>query len=304
MMHGTTADAPPNVIHGRIVSDQNQTGAAEAIIRPSSLQTFAGCQRRWAATAMPDLLRETGYDLRKNLPKHIGAAIGTGVHAAVAYTLERKRESGDLGGSDEAEGRAEAALVEGLQEGAIWDDATPSLNTAKTQAQRMVRSYRRHIAPFVQPLLVEERLVADVGDGWHLSGQADTLAGGEGNRVRDLKTQRALSNHSLQMGGYGVILQAHGLDVSGAVIDFIPRVRVSAEQPPPESHEIPLRYAVAEAWDTIDAVKAAVAEFQRRAADPSGRDPAGAFRANPTSSLCGEKWCPAFGTDFCRITRR
>ena len=278
--------------------------AAENIIRPSSFPTFAGCGRRWAATTLADLVREAGYDLRKNLPKHVGAAIGTGVHAAVAYTLEQKREHGDLGGAAEAENRAEAALVEGLQEGAIWDDATPSVGTAKAQTSRMVRSYRRHLAPHVQPLLVEQRLIADVGDGWHLSGQADTLAGGEGNRVRDLKTARALSNHALQLGGYGILLQAHGLDVAGAVIDYLPRVRLSQEQPPPESHDVPLRHAVAEAWDLLDAAKSAVTEFQRRAADPSGRDPAGAFRANPSSSLCGEKWCPAFGTSFCRITSR
>jgi hypothetical protein len=285
------------------MSDQIQTGVG--LLRPSSLQTFAGCQRRWAATQIPALVTEMGYDLRKSLPRHIGAAVGTGVHAGVAYTLEQKRENGDLGGAAEAENRAEAALVDGLQEGAIWDEATPSLPIAKTQAQRMVRSYRRHLAPIVAPLLVEQRLVADIGDGWHLSGQADTLAAGAGNTVRDLKTSaREVGNHALQLGAYGVIFQAHGLDVHGALVDHLPRVRLSAEQPPPTTHEIPLRHAVAEAWDTMDAIRGAVSEFQRRAADPSGRDPAGAFRANPSSSLCGEKWCPAFATSFCKITKR
>lgn len=274
------------------------------VIRPSSLQTFSDCPRRWAATQLPALVTEAGYHLHKSLPKHVGAAIGTGVHAGVAYTLEQKRDHGDIGGAAEAENRAEAALVEGLQEGAIWDEATPSLGTAKTQAQRMVRSYRRHLAPFVQPLFVEERLVADVGDGWQLSGQADTLAHDGRSRVRDVKTSAKLGNYGLQLGGYGIIFQAHSIEVDGAVVDHLPRVRLSAEQPPPATWEVPLRAAVAEAWDVLSSLKRDVSEFQARAADPSGRDPAGAFRANPSSSLCGEKWCPAHGTSFCPITKR
>lgn len=281
-----------------------QLQPAVGLLRPSSLQTFAGCQRRWAATQIPELVQEFGYTLRKSLPRHVGAAIGTGVHAAVAYTMEQKRDAGDLGAATEAENRAEAALVEGVQEGAVWDDATPSLGTAKAQTSRMVRSYRRHLAPTVSPLLIEERLVADIGGGWQMSGQPDALAAHPENYVRDIKTSRVAGNHALQVGAYAILLQAHGFDLAGAIIDRIPRVRLSAEQPPPESEQIPLRPAVAEAWDTMDALRASVGEFQARAADPSGRDPAGAFRANPSSSLCGEKWCPAHGTSFCPITKR
>ena len=281
----------------------SQVQTAVGLLRPSSLVGFGDCPRRFAARHLSELVTETGYDLRRGLPTHIGAAVGTAVHAAAAYTLEQRRDTGDMGSASEAEARAEAALVERTEQGAMWDEVTPSISTAKVQAAKMARSYRRHIAPHVVPVLIEERLVADVGDGWQLSGQADLLAGDPDRDLHDLKTGR-LRNNSVQYGAYGIVLTAHGLVPQRLLEDFIPRVRVSAEQPPPETHEIPLRYAVAEAWDVIDAAKAAVAEFQRRAADPSGRDPAGAFRANPTSSLCGEKWCPAFGTDFCRITRR
>jgi len=274
------------------------------IIRPSSLSSYADCPRKWAATQIQSLVEEAGYTLRKAMPRHIGAAIGTGVHAAAAYTLEQKRDHGDLGAATEAENRAEVALLEGLQDGAIWDEATPSVGTAKTQTARMVRSYRRHLAPVVVPMLIEERLVADVGDDWQISGQPDALASNPQDFLRDLKTTAVARNHALQMGGYGILLQAHGFDLAGAIIDRIPRVRLSAEQPPPASEQIPLRPAVAEAWDTLDSLKRNVREFQTRAADPSGRDPAGAFRANPASSLCGEKWCPAHGTSFCPITKR
>lgn len=283
------------------MSDQLQTGVG--LLRPSSLVGFGDCPRRFAARSLRPMVEEAGYILRTGLPTHIGAAVGSAVHAGAAYTLEEKRDTGDLGGAAEAENRAEATLVERLAEGAMWDETTPSLATAKTQAARMVRSYRRHLAPHVTPLLIEERLVANVGDGWELSGQADLLAGDPDRDLRDLKTGKK-RNNQIQYGAYGIVLQAHGLAPNRIIEDFIARVRVSAEQPPPESEQIPLRPAVAEAWDVIDSIKHAVTEFQARAADPSGREPAGAFRANPSSSLCGEKWCPAYGTSFCKITSR
>ena len=284
------------------MSDQVQT--AVGLIRPSSLVGFSDCPRRFAARHLPDLVAEAGYDLRRGLLSHVGAAVGTAVHAAAAYTLEQRRDTGEMGSASEAEARAETALVERMAEGTMWDEVTPSLPTAKVQAAKMTRSYRRHIAPFVVPLLIEERLVADVGDGWQISGQPDVLAGDPNNVLRDEKSGTRRRNNSNQYGAYAILLAAHGLAPQRLLEDFIPRVRVSAEQPPPETHEIPLRHAVAEAWDTIDGVKGAVTEFQRRAADPSGRDPAGAFRANPSSSLCGEKWCPAYATSFCKITSR
>lgn len=284
------------------MSDQIATGVG--LIRPSSLVTEQDCSRRFAARHLSDLVASAGYRLRRDMRTHVGAAVGTALHAAAAYTLEQKRDTGDLGSGTEAENRGEAALLERLADGAMWDETTPSVATAKAQVARMGKSYRRHIAPFVVPQFIEERLVADVGDGWQLSGQADLLAGDPDRELRDVKSGVRRRNNSVQYGSYAIVLTAHGIAPNRILEDFIPRVRLSAEQPPPESEPIPLWPAVAEAWNTIDGIKAAVIEFERRAADPSGREPAGAFRANPASSLCGEKWCPAHGTEFCRITKR
>lgn len=286
------------------MSDQGQIQTRVGLIRPSSLGTWVDCDRRFAARHLPELVAEAGYSLRRDLRQHVGGAVGTALHAAAAYTLEQRRATGELGAESEATDRAEAALVERLEGGTIWDEVTANLGTAKQQAARMARSYRKHIAPHVEPILIEQRMVADVGDGWHMSGQPDVLAGDPANLLRDEKSGTRRRNHAHQYGAYAILLGAHDLAPRRLLEDFVPRVRMSAEQPPPETHEVPLRYAVAEAWDAIDGIKQAVTEFQRRAADPSGRDPAGAFRANPSSALCGEKWCSAFGTDFCRITRR
>ena len=61
-----------------------------------------------------------------------------------------------------------------------------------------------------------------------------------------------------------------------------------------------MQMAQHEAFETIEAVGRSVDEFRGRVADRHGRRPEMAFRANPASSLCSRRWCPAWGSDFCR----
>lgn len=279
---------------------QSTVGSRRGLIRPSSLPTFSDCPRRFAARHLADMAEEAGYELRREMRRHIGAAVGTAVHAGVAFTLTAKRDTGELGNATEAEHLAEIALIQGVQEGAIWDDTSPNVPVAKLQATRMVRSYRRHVAPNIVPLLIEERRVADIGDSWQVSGQADTLTGDPDDHLRDLKTGARKRANAPQYGAYVLVFEAHGYAVPRITEDFLPRVRKDAEQPPPVAIAIDRRSAVMSAWDIIGAVKAATAEFERRVADPHGLDPLGAFLPNPNSALCGEKWCPAWGTKFCR----
>lgn len=271
------------------------------LLRPSSLSTYADCPRRFAARHLRDLVAEAGYDLRPAGARHVGATVGTAVHAGVAATLRAKQATGDLGNATEIEDQAEAALVADWETGVDLDDTTPNLPVAKMQARRMIRSYRLHLAPVVDPQLVEERLVADVGDGWQVSGQGDVLANGNPDeRVRDVKTGTRRRPNAPQYGGYVLVYEAHGYTVPEIVEDYLARVRRDAVQPPPVSIEIDRRQAVLAAWEVISAIKAGVAEYDRRVADPHGMEPSGAFLANPMSSLCGERWCPAWGTKFCR----
>lgn len=281
-----------------MVGDGVQTG--RGLLRPSSLPTMPDCQRRFAARHLRDVIASAGYQLAPETLRHVGAAVGTAVHAGVAITLKAKMLTGELGNATEAEDQAEAALVDGWNQGVHVDDTSPNLSTAKIQARRMLRSYRLHLAPVVEPILVEERLVADVGDGWQISGQGDAVTGDPDERLRDLKTGTRRRANQAQYGGYVLVHEAHGFRVPHLTEDYLARVRRDAEQPPPVSIEIDRRRALLAAWEIIGAVKASVAEFDRRVADPHGLEPAGAFLANPNSSLCGQRWCPAWGTDFCR----
>lgn len=273
-------------------------------IRPSSLTTWVDCGRRWAASHLHDEIQQAGYTLRFQPVTHVGAAVGSGVHAAAAYTMEEKRVSGGLGADSEAEDRAVAEFEARSEYGVGWDDTTPSVPTAKRQLARMTRSYRRHLAPVIEPVVIETRLEADIGDGWGMSGQLDVLAGDPDNVLRDLKTGSRQRSNGIQYGAYVMLFRAHGYGVHLIVEDYIARVRIDREQPPPTETHIPLRSAVEDAWEAFDGIKRSTAEFERRLADQNGRAPHAAFPSNPASALCGERWCRAWGTDFCHSHKR
>lgn len=271
----------------------------EHVIRPSYLPSWSDCSRRTAARLFADLIKGAGYELRP-LPSTVGATVGSAVHASASYTLEHKRDDGTLGHEDEALDRAMAEFDRRAEEdGCLYDATTNSRNTAQQQIRRMSHSYRTVIAPELQPVLVEERLEVESGDGFVLSGQMDSLSA-EPHRIRDVKSGVRRRANAAQYGAYSMIARAHGHDVRQLAEDFIPRVRLDKPQPDPETHLIPIDVAEQEAWEIIADIRTSVSEFVRRVGDPNGPPPNGAFRANPMSQLCTDRYCAAWGTDFCR----
>jgi hypothetical protein len=190
-------------------------------------------------------------------------------------------------------------------EGAEWDQTTDKMNTAERQVRRMTLSYRTDLAPLIEPIEVESRLEADLAPGWTLSGQADLIAAerGDSRTVRDTKSGTRARANGAQYGAYSLLWRAHGVEASRIFEDYVPRVRLDKEQPPPLTISIDVQQASADAWDAMQAIMRDVDEFDRRVADPAGAPPPGAFRANPNSALCSAQWCPAWGTKWCRSHR-
>jgi hypothetical protein len=270
---------------------------SEWIARPSSLPTWSDCSRRTAAKLWPDLIEGAGYSLRRLAPS-VGAPIGSGVHAGASVTLKAKLETGDIGPDDVAE---QAALEEfdarAQADGVLYDSTTQNRNHAQRQIVRMTGSFRQEIAPQITPTLVEERVEASFF-GMVVSGQADNLAV-EGRRLRDLKTGIMRRPNGPQYGGYSLLYRAHGYEIEQIVEDHIPRVSISKEQPPAESHIIPVDAAETEAYAILMDMRASIDEFIRLLRE-GGAPAYTAFRANPMSALCSDRYCPAWGTDFCR----
>jgi hypothetical protein len=273
------------------------------IIRASSLSGYADCPRRAAARLFRREIEAAGYRLAA-AGRGIGAVIGHAVHKAARVTLEEKARSGSLPPVDIATDAALETLTEELRDGPIEYDgargATHNKRDAEAQSVVMARSYHRVIAPQVQPVLVEERLEAEVEPGLVLSGQADVIAREPGS-VRDLKTGvRKPSGVSPQLGGYALLGRSNGLVIETCSIDFVQRVHVRKPQPDPVTTSVPIAPAETAAVNILRAMARDPDVF--RHGDAERRIMPGdpwAFMPNPSSVLCGPKYCPAFGTEFC-----
>lgn len=272
-------------------------------IRASSLSGYADCPRRSAARIFADDVRAAGYDIRI-LNAGIGAAVGTAVHAAAAEVLRHKLETGgDLPSvSDTEEVAVEALRAEIDGAGGVEYDqrVTPNLNDGQIQAARMARVFRASVAPDIDPLTVEERLEARVSRDTVVSGQSDILARTP-IALHDLKTGAKLGYHGPQIGAYSLLQRSHGLTVTAASIDYIPRV--AAKKPQPDAQSI--IYDLAACETAAVAVLAHMESDIRTFREGDARlriqpGDAWSFPANPSSKLCSARFCPAFMTNFCR----
>lgn len=272
-----------------------------SVIRASATTSYPDCKRRGAAQMFPEDVRAAGFTV-KRLPKSIGAHIGSGVHAGAAAMISEKIKTGEIG---PARVSVEAGIAElrkrTVDDGVLYDDEAINANEAESQVYRMTMAYRSHIAPHVKPIAVEERLEAQVNERLILSGQSDLIAR-EPGAVRDLKTGKMLGYHLPQLGSYALLSRAHrDIDIERAIIDFVPRAPMSRPQPQPTSHTFDVATAEQVTVSILSEIDRDLTTF--RHGDPERRlvpgDPR-SFIANPNSRLCSAKWCPAYGTDFCK----
>jgi hypothetical protein len=271
--------------------------AEPTIIRASALSGYPDCNRRGAARLFRSEIEAAGYRLR-HIPRGIGAAIGTAVHKAAQVLLGEKAASGVLPPASVATDAALDELHAQLGQGDIaYDRPTLNRNEATRQAIGMTRVYRSVVAPQVEPMLVEERLEAEVAPGIVLSGHADVVAREPGG-IRDLKTsaRKHPGSHAAQCGAYSLLARSNGTDITEASIDFIQRVNPSRPQPDPTSKMIPIAAAETAATNILRHINDDLNTFRYGNAEQhiNPGDP-WSFTANPASTLCGEKYCPCWG---------
>ncbi|MBY0355073.1 MAG: PD-(D/E)XK nuclease family protein [Rickettsiales bacterium] len=258
----------------------------KTVIRSSGLPSYADCPRRAATKFLWDELIKAGYELRET-PQGIGAALGSSTHASAAYSLNSKIYDGNLGSEDSALDLAFETFNEiSRTEGIVYDGTTPTYDRAELQLKTLVRSYRVQVAPVIEPVEVEIRLEADIGGGFILSGQFDVR---EAITIRDLKTGAASRANISQYGAYALLCSVHQRTVDRIIEDYLPRKR----EPEVEFFEYDVGAATKAARAILKRIKDDTAAF-RASGEPTS------FIANPQSMLCSDRYCPAWGTAFCR----
>ena len=264
-------------------------------IRASMLPSYPDCPRRAVAKQYRRKFEKLGYEFRELAPS-VGAAAGTAVHKGAEMML-RAKHAGKTISLDQALEPAITGFQEETGKGAIWDETTPNSNVAAEQIKRMVAMYAVQLdipATVNGEPAVELSLKANAGDGWELTGHIDLVT--ETGWVRDTKTGALMRPYHAQLGAYSLLVRSNKIiDVKGAAIDFIKRVGKTKPQPPCEAQEYAVGPCERNALALIGKLKADMAQF-----DATGD--LGSFMPNPMSMMCGDKYCPAWGTAFCELT--
>jgi hypothetical protein len=278
----------------QLLEIQQQSPEKAITIRVSTLPAYADCPRRAAAKSWRYMIENDGFNLRK-LPNTIGAAIGSGVHAGAAYILVSKRDGADAQIKD----AQELSIIELRKQtaaGSLWDNTTSNQNTAERQTLRLTTQVNSDLAPTINPELVENRRKAVIAPGWELSGQSDTET--TDAVIRDWKTGAVLRQYQAQHGGYSLLRRSQGgTRPSRLIMDHLKRVAIDRPQPPVMSVEYDISMAERAAWGTIKHIMRDIRAFLK-SGDPW------CFACNPMSMMCGDKYCPAWGTAFCEMGKK
>ena len=272
------------------------------IIRASALTVYPDCPRRAAARLFRKEIEAAGFSLRSP-PRGVGAAVGTAVHNAARLVLDDLAHRGELPPVARAVDVGCNTLTDELGRGEIlFDETTINRSEAFHQVAAMTGAYHRVIAPQVRPILVEEKLEADITPDLRLTGTPDIVAR-EPGMIRDTKSgsRKHPGTHAPQIGAYSLLARTANLEIEAAAVDYLQRVRSGKPQPDPVSKPVPIAPAETAATNIIRHIGGDLRTF--REGDPARRILPGdpwSFVANPASILCSPKYCSAFGTEFCR----
>lgn len=264
-------------------------------IRASMLPGYNDCTRRAVAKQFRKRFEQDGYTFTE-LPPSVGSSVGTAVHLSTGE-LDKALWSGQSLSVDSAVEMGIASLSEELASGAIWDDTTPNINVAQEQIRRMTSVYvpRMPLTVNDQPA-VELGLKADCGNGWMLTGHMDLID--EHGFLIDKKTGSRMRSYHGQFGGYSLLVRSNKIaELTGLGMLYIPRMAKGKHQAPPVMQEYGITLCERNAMGTIKRIKSDMALYEQAG------DLDVAFPCNNSSQMCTPKYCLAFGTEFCVITK-
>ena len=260
------------------------------------LPAYNDCPRRAIARQFRINIENAGYKLNTILPS-IGAAVGTATHKVIEHYFQCRIADADFV-EFQALDMAMTNLQDEIKEGALWDDTTTSIDTARLQIQRMANVYIECIGRNITPIATEVSVKAEFED-WGLTGTIDLVAeSSDGVGIVDFKTGAVVRSHHAQTGAYSLLYRSANPDVkvNSISIDFIKRIPKRNPQSVPVTTNYDVNLCEQVAWNTIQRIKREYEEFEKTL-DPF------CFPENTMSMLCSQKYCPCFNTDFCPITK-
>jgi hypothetical protein len=207
--------------------------------------------------------------------------------------MREKKEARDATLPDTEE-RAITTYREETAEGVDWDATTPTANTAEGQIRAITTCYYHLVAPTVVPIEVERPLRGQISPTLALSGKPDIVTAGA---IRDLKTGKSGETYHAQGGGYIMLAKAAGgKPPVSFIVDHLPRKTLSKPYPGPQEYRYSAALAELEARESLREVMRSLAAWEQTP------NPA-VLPHNVNSNLCSPKYCRAYGTDICPVSK-
>lgn len=257
------------------------------------MSTYADCMLRGIVVNQPTMVRQTGFTVRPHV-RRIGALVGTACHAGIQNDLSSIMASAERP-SERDIGEIAVENFRSNSEGnpVVFDQLTSDINDAHHQICQITACHYNRYAPVSKPVLVEQRLWCQIGNDVVLTGQPDYIV--SDMDIIDIKTG-APKNYLLQFAGYGILANTNGYSIRGCEVIGIPRSKRNRRIEPYSqrtSPEVLNHGAIPVAIELIRQIRDAVSTF---ATAPEQ------VPCNPTSTLCSDRYCPAWGTKICRLT--
>lgn len=265
-------------------------------IRASMTTAYADCALSAAVHQWPNEFTSRGYSLNDTL-RSAGSAVGTGVHAGARQMMTQKMETGMIGSIDDGVDFAVATFEKEIKGGMQPDELTRTPAHGKDQVSVICRTYGGLVGYKTDPIMVEKRFrmsLSHIHPGYTASGQIDLLT--KERHLPDLKTGRSEVMYIYQIGMYYWLMLSNKEAVEKGGILKIKRTAVG--QPP--SRPVPHWYDVKIAMKAAEAITRQIIR-DMELFKQTGH--AGVFRANPSSLFCSAKYCRAFGTNTCPISK-
>ncbi len=255
-------------------------------IHASSLDS--DCELRQAITNAPQLFEDWQLN---TLYFHVGAVVGTAVHAAVHHLAVLGDPDPDFSVAHSiALGAMDAEIAESPDHVIQYDPVTPDRKTAEAQLGSMVQLYWRLVGRKHRWTHAEYkmRVPLERQRGFFLVGSLDGFT--QDSWLPDTKTGKQDRPHPMQLSAYSWLLS----ETTGMIPKRLSHVFLKREVdgPRPAIFDYNIEQVETLAWNRINATVDRLAEFI------NDGDP-GIFRANPDSDLCSRRFCSAFDTELC-----
>lgn len=265
-------------------------------ISASVLPSAHDCMRRCASKAFGarkpkeskfgKLLIEAGFEFPPAKTNY-GQVVGSSIHNIVDHFIK------GYGEEESIEAGVSYLYENGAQ--AEGDSTTPTMKMAEHQTVLIGKYVIQNILPTLDIAFNELELKAQLNENFVIVGHIDIGSFNELDQIniRDWKFGKNAKGYMAQIGTYDFLLDFNDWNTAKEhYIDHIPRTKGSVKH---EEIKIDAKKANLLARATVRNITNAIKLFEKTG-NPE------VFIANPSSSLCSAKFCPAFGTKFCPYT--